>query len=75
MDILDGGGEWQHTTPAPVKVRTVGFIYKRNKRHIVLIRDYYDLEGHRTIGGALAIPNGCIHRIIDLSPKNESGRA
>lgn len=75
MDILDGGGEWQTRTPAPVKVRTVGFIYKRNRKHIVLIRDYYDLDGHRTIGGALAIPTGCIHRILELSPKDDPGRA
>lgn len=71
LDILDGGGEWQqpHTTPSPVQVRTVGYIHKRNKRHIVLIRDYYDLDGHRTIGGALAIPLGCIVKITDLAPK------
>lgn len=69
LDILDGGGEWQppHTTPSPVKVRTVGYLYKSNKKHIVLIRDYFDLDGHRTIGGALAIPFGCIVKITNLT--------
>lgn len=72
MDIVDGGGEWQTKTPSPVKVRTVGYLYERNKKHIVIIRDYYDLDGHRTIGGTLAIPVGCIHRMVDLEPKKSN---
>lgn len=71
MDIVDGGGEWQTDTPSPVKVRTIGYLYKQTKKHIVVIRDYHDMDGHRTIGGTLAIPNGCIHRVVNLVPKNE----
>lgn len=68
LDIVDGGAEWRTDTPSPVKVRTVGYIYRRTQKHIVVIRDYHDLEEHRTIGGSLAIPTGCIVKITHLSP-------
>jgi hypothetical protein len=67
-DILDGGGEWQDDDGklAPVTVRTCGFMLSKGPKHIVLVRDYFDDEGKRTLGGRLAIPTGCIVKITQL---------
>jgi hypothetical protein len=67
-DIIDGGGEWaddEHLSP--VTVYTAGFLLKKGKKHIVLVRDYYDDEGRRTYGGKLAIPTGCIVKMTGLA--------
>lgn len=69
QDILDGGAEWHDGIIAPVLVRTTGFLLAENKKHVVLVRDYFDLDGKRTLGGQLAIPLGCIRRMIVLAPK------
>lgn len=69
QDILDGGGEWQDGVIAPVLVRSTGFLLSQGPKHIVLVRDYFDLEGRRTLGGQLAIPVGCIKRLVILEPK------
>lgn len=69
QDILDGGAEWQDGVIAPVLVRTTGFLLTENKKHVVLVRDYFDLDGKRTLGGQLAIPLGCIKRMVELVPK------
>lgn len=60
-DILDGGGEWQDDGHlAPVTVFTTGYLVSKTKKHLVIVRDYYDLEGKRTYGGKIAIPSGCV---------------
>jgi hypothetical protein len=72
-DILDGGAEWhQHDGKhlKPVRVRTVGYLMHVNKKHIVIVRDYYDSEGKRILGGRLAIPVGCIEKIVYLDQTN-----
>lgn len=65
-DIFDDGSDWAgHDETAkvkPVRVKTVGYLLSENKKHIVLVRDYYDHDGKRTYGGRLAIPVGCIVR-------------
>jgi hypothetical protein len=69
-DILDGGAEWhQHDGKflKPVRVKTVGYLLHVNKKNIVIVRDYFDIEGKRTLGGRLAIPCGCIEKITYLS--------
>lgn len=67
-DILDGGGEWQDDGHdlEPVTVYTAGFLLSKGPKHIVVVRDYFDHEGKRTLGGRLAIPVGCIVRIVNL---------
>ena len=69
-DILDGGGEWQSNDKPlkPVRVKTIGYLLSESQKHIVLVRDYFDLEGHRTLGGRIAIPTGCIVRRVSLTP-------
>lgn len=69
-DILDDGPDWtdhKETHVKPVRVRTVGFLFHETKKHIVIVRDYYDHEGKRTYGGRLAIPVGCIEKMTQLS--------
>lgn len=67
-DILDGGGEWHDSGELePVTVYTAGFLLSKGPKHIVIVRDYYDHEDKRTLGGRLAIPVGCIVRIVNLS--------
>jgi len=70
-DIVDGGGEWDSGEEPliPVTVQTVGFILSKGKKHIVLVRDYFDQDGKRTLGGRLAIPIGCVERITMLVPR------
>jgi hypothetical protein len=73
-DILDGGAEWhQHDGKhlKPVRVRTVGYLMHVNRKHIVIVRDYYDSDGKRTLGGRLAIPCGCIEKIVYLAATDE----
>lgn len=66
-DILDGGSEWNEEHELePVTVLTAGFLLSRGQKHIVIVRDYYDHEEKRTLGGRLAIPVGCIVRIQNL---------
>lgn len=63
-DILDGGAEWNDDHDLePVTVMTAGFLLSKGPKHIVVVRDYYDHEGKRTLGGRLAIPVGCIVRM------------
>lgn len=67
-DILDGGAEWHDDgNLEPVTVFTVGFLLSKGPKHIVVIRDYYDMDNKRTLGGRLAIPVGCIVKIVNLS--------
>jgi hypothetical protein len=69
-DILDGGPEWHpHDGDQlkPVRVKTTGYLLSVSKKHIVIVRDYFDAEGKRTLGGRLAIPTGCIERILYLT--------
>lgn len=67
-DILDGGSEWHDDGEiAPVTVMTVGFLLSKRPEHIVIIRDYYDQDGKRTLGGRLAIPVGCVVKITNLA--------
>ena len=73
-DILDGGAEWhQHDGKflKPVRVKTVGYLLHVNKKNIVIVRDYFDIEGKRTLGGRLAIPCGCIEKILYLVQTDE----
>jgi hypothetical protein len=66
-DILDGGGEWHDDGDlAPVTVSTVGYLVSKGPKHIVVVRDYYDHDNKRVFGGKLAIPVGCIVRIVNL---------
>lgn len=73
-DILDGGGDW-HTHDGkhikPVRVRTVGYLLFTSKKHIVVARDYFDQDGQRTLGGRLAIPCGCIEKIVYLTASDQ----
>lgn len=69
-DILDGGSEWHpHDGEQikPVRVKSTGYLLSVNKKHIVIVRDYFDCDGKRTLGGRLAIPTGCIERILYLN--------
>jgi hypothetical protein len=67
-DILDGGAEWSDGHELePVTVLTTGFLLSKGPKHIVIVRDYYDHEDKRTLGGRLAIPVGCITRIQNLA--------
>lgn len=70
-DIFDDGPNWQDgsTSLNPVTVRTTGYLLSDNAKHIVLVRDYYDHNGHRTLGGRVAIPKGCIDKITYLVAK------
>lgn len=69
-DILDGGAEWhEHDVKhplKPVRVKTIGYLLSVSKKHIVIVRDYFDHDGKRTLGGRLAIPCGCIEKIVYL---------
>lgn len=66
-DILDGGAEWNDDHELePVTVFTAGFILSKGPKHIVVVRDYFDHDGKRTLGGRLAIPVGCITKIVGL---------
>lgn len=70
-DILDGGSEWhEHDAKhqlKPVRVKTTGYLLSVSRKHIVIVRDYYDHDGKRTLGGRLAIPCGCIEKIVYLA--------
>jgi hypothetical protein len=72
LDILDGGPEWhENELPLnPVRVKTIGYLWSEGRKHIVVVRDYYDLDGKRTLGGRLAIPKGCIQKLVPLEPKS-----
>lgn len=74
-DIFDDGPNWQDgdTHLLPVTVRTTGYLLTDNKKHIVLVRDYYDHNGKRTLGGRVAIPKGCIEKITYLAAKPDKG--
>jgi len=73
-DILDGGAEWhEHDAKhplKPVRVKTTGYLLSVSRKHIVIVRDYFDCEGKRTLGGRLAIPVGCIEKIVYLDQTN-----
>jgi hypothetical protein len=67
LDIIDGGGEWSDDHELePVTVYTTGFMLSKSLTRVVIVRDYYDHEGKRTLGGRLAIPVGCIVKIQNL---------
>lgn len=69
-DIFDEGSEWIHhdaKPTKPVKVRSTGYLLTENKKFLVLVRDYYDHDGKRTLGGRVAIPIGCIDKITKLT--------
>lgn len=67
-DILDGGAEWNDSGELePVTVYTAGFLLSKGPKHIVVVRDYFDHEGKRTLGGRLAIPVGCIVKMVTLN--------
>lgn len=70
-DIHDGGGEWDSSGKPlkPVRVKTTGYLLSESPKHIVIVRDYFDHDGHRTLGGKLAIPTGCIVRMVHLTAK------
>jgi len=74
-DILDGGAEWhEHDAKhqlKPVRVKTTGYLLSVSRKHIVIVRDYYDHDGKRTLGGRLAIPCGCIEKIVYLAQTDE----
>jgi hypothetical protein len=66
-DILDGGSDWSEEHELePVTVLTAGFMLSKGQKHIVVVRDYYDHDGKRTLGGRLAIPAGAVVRIQSL---------
>jgi hypothetical protein len=66
-DIIDGGGEWHDDAHLePVTVYTVGYLVSKGRKHIVIVRDYFDCDGRRTFGGKLAIPIGCVVKIQSL---------
>jgi hypothetical protein len=66
-DIIDGGAEWSDDHELePVTVLTAGFLLSKGPKHIVVVRDYFDHEEKRTLGGRLSIPVGCIVRIQNL---------
>jgi hypothetical protein len=67
-DIIDGGGEWSDDHELePVTVYTVGFLLSKGQQHIVIVRDYFDHEGKRTLGGRLSIPVGTVVKIQTLA--------
>ena len=67
-DILDGGAEWSDDhNIVPADVVTVGFLLSRNKSHLVIVRDYCDVDDERSLGGRLAVPVGCVKKIRRLS--------
>lgn len=69
-DIFDGGADWHpHDGEQlrPVRVKTTGYLLSVSRKHIVIVRDYYDHDGKRTLGGRLAIPVGCIEKILYLA--------
>lgn len=69
-DIFDEGSEWIHhdaKPTKPVKVRSTGYLLTENKKFLVLVRDYFDHDGKRTLGGRVAIPLGCIDKITKLT--------
>lgn len=70
-DILDGGPDWhEHDVKnplKPVRVKTTGYLLSVSQKHIVIVRDYFDQDGKRTLGGRLAIPCGCIERIVYMA--------
>jgi hypothetical protein len=70
-DIFDDGPSWQDgdTQLNPITVRTTGYLLSDNAKHIVIVRDYYDHQGRRTLGGRVAIPKGCIDKISYLVTK------
>jgi hypothetical protein len=71
-DIFDEGSEWIHhdaKPTKPVKVRSTGFLLEKNLKFLVLVRDYYDHEFKRVFGGRVAIPVGCIDKIVYLTKK------
>lgn len=73
-DIFDEGADWiEHDAKPtkPVKVRSTGYLLTKNSRFLVMVRDYFDHEGKRTLGGRVAIPTGCIDRITYLVRKPE----
>jgi hypothetical protein len=74
-DIFDDGPNWQDgdTHLLPVIVKTTGYLLTDNKKHIVVVRDYYDHQGKRTLGGRVAIPKGCIDKITYLVAKPDKG--
>jgi hypothetical protein len=66
-DILDGGAEWSDDHELePVTVFTAGFLLSKGQKHIVIVRDYFDHDGKRTLGGRLSIPVGTVVRIQNL---------
>lgn len=71
-DILDSGSDWVHgeEMPKPVTVKTVGYIVEKKKSHITLTRDFYHLDGKRTLGGIITIPKGVIMQINELAAKS-----
>lgn len=71
-DIFDEGSEWIYhdaKPTKPVKVRSTGYLLSENDKFIVMVRDYYDHDGKRTLGGRVAIPRGCITKMVFLGPK------
>ena len=52
-----------------MKVRSTGFLLSQNAKFLVLVRDYYDHDGKRVFGGRVAIPTGCVDKIIHLAKK------
>jgi hypothetical protein len=50
----------------PVTVFTAGFLLSKGQKHIVIVRDYYDHDGKRTLGGRLSIPVGTVVKIQNL---------
>ena len=66
-DILDGGADWSDDHELePVTVLTAGFLLSKSLTRVVIVRDYFDNDGKRTLGGRLAIPVGCIVKIQNL---------
>lgn len=67
QDIIDGGAEWSDDHELePVTVLTAGFLLSKSQKHIVVVRDYYDHDGKRTLGGRLSIPVGTVVKIQNL---------
>ena len=69
QDVTDCGHEWQDGLTAPVIVRSTGFLLNQTPQHVVLVRDYVDHDGSRTLGDQVAIPVGCVKRVILLDPR------
>lgn len=67
FDIVDGGSDWSEEHELePVTVLSAGFLLSKGQKHVVIVRDYYDHDGKRTLGGRLAIPVGAIVKIQNL---------